>query len=53
MRGVLGDAYAALSLSFAGTRVNLGDTGTGPIKPLIDGLWRCSAAGQATRTTGG
>jgi len=29
MRGVLGDGYAALLLSFAGTRINLGDTGTG------------------------
>lgn len=39
MRAVLGDGYAALTLSFAGTRINLGETATGPIKPLIDGLW--------------
>jgi hypothetical protein len=39
MRAALGNGYAVLSLSFAGTKVNLGDTGTGPIKPLIDGLW--------------
>ena len=39
MRGVLGGASAAVSLSFARTSINLGDTATGSIKPLIDGLW--------------